>query len=84
MATAVRDTAMGPRKPLQYLSRHRHAAVHTRHLQRGEGIKIGGVHEQIEGADDEHAANEGTRHVFLRVANFAGQRGNVVPAVISP
>jgi len=43
--------------------------------------RIGG-HEQK--ADDEQAADEGDGQAALRVADFAGDHGEVVPAIVSP
>ena len=54
------------------------------HLVNGQHIGVGDVHEEVDGGDDEHAPEQAERDVALRLLHFAGDVGELVPAVVGP
>ena len=63
MAIAVRDTAAGPRNRFKTSVATDELVGYARDLQRRQRVVVGGVHEQVNGADHQRAADEGARQI---------------------
>ena len=84
MATAVSDTAAGPRKRFS-TSVATEELVGMLAISSGrQRVVVGGIHEQIHARHEQRAADEGARQISLRVADLAREGRDIVPAVIGP